>query len=244
MLLDNGGNNLSIAPGATTFTFPMIVASGSNYSVIALAQPSNPAQNCQLTNGGGTVTNESVTNIEVACSTAPDNPPTISGNWNWVANSSNAGQVMSQIGGNLQQTGGTLQGFVQVANSTTLSPATAIPVSGTVSDNGNVSLSGTQSAETLSITGSLNTDGSWFAGQYSVAGTPLTDAGTITGFQPPPASGDWSGTFTSDDVAGNTIQVSVDLTATPTSDSAQFLLTGPGTITELGPCGPSGISSF
>jgi hypothetical protein len=64
------------------------------------------------------------------------------------------------------------------------------------------------------------------------------------GFQPPSAGGTWSGTFTSNGSAGNTIQVSAQLTEASTSSSAQFVLTGPGTITGLGACGPSGTSNF
>jgi glucuronoarabinoxylan endo-1,4-beta-xylanase len=66
VLQNNGGNNLSVNAGATSFTFLEDVAGGSTYSVTVLTQPSGPAENCQVTNGSGTA-NANVTNVQVAC---------------------------------------------------------------------------------------------------------------------------------------------------------------------------------
>ena len=48
VLQDNGGDDLSVAAGATSFTFPTALASGSSYNVTVLTQPSNPAQTCTV----------------------------------------------------------------------------------------------------------------------------------------------------------------------------------------------------
>ncbi len=66
VLQNNGGNNLSVNAGATSFTFSAPISGGSTYSVTVLTQPSIPAENCQVTNGGGTA-NANVTNVQVAC---------------------------------------------------------------------------------------------------------------------------------------------------------------------------------
>ncbi len=68
VLQDNGGNNLSVASGATSFTFTTAVAAGSAYNVTVQTPPSNPAQTCTVTNASGTA-NGNVTNVKVTCST-------------------------------------------------------------------------------------------------------------------------------------------------------------------------------
>ncbi len=55
-LLNNGGNSLSVLPGATTFTFTQKIASGKTYAVTVGTQPTNPAQTCTVTSGTGTAT--------------------------------------------------------------------------------------------------------------------------------------------------------------------------------------------
>src|SRR5208337_1343911 len=66
VLQNNGGNNFSVsANGSFTFTTP--IASGANYNVTVLTQPSGPAQICGVTNGSGAAT-ANVTTVQVACS--------------------------------------------------------------------------------------------------------------------------------------------------------------------------------
>jgi hypothetical protein len=68
VLQDNGGNNLSVSPGATSFTFTTTIASGSTFDVIVFSQPSNPAQPCEVTAGArGMVASASVTSVVVTC---------------------------------------------------------------------------------------------------------------------------------------------------------------------------------
>ena len=68
VLQNNGGNNLPVSAGATSFTFTTAIASGSTFNVTVFSQPSNPAQTCGVTSGGsGTVTSGNVTSVVVTC---------------------------------------------------------------------------------------------------------------------------------------------------------------------------------
>jgi hypothetical protein len=70
VLQDNGGDSLTIAVGATTFTFATKIASGGAYKVTVLTQPSSPAQTCAVSTGSGTGTaTANVTTVQVACTT-------------------------------------------------------------------------------------------------------------------------------------------------------------------------------
>ena len=66
VLQDNGASNLAVSAGATTFTFATQVASGSNYAVTILTQPSS-GPSCAVTGGSGTVGNSSVSSIAISC---------------------------------------------------------------------------------------------------------------------------------------------------------------------------------
>ena len=68
MLQNNGGENLAISAGASSFTFATAVASGSSYNVTVLTQPSSPAQTCSVSGGSGTA-NANITSIQVSCTT-------------------------------------------------------------------------------------------------------------------------------------------------------------------------------
>ena len=68
VLQDNGGDNLSVAAGATTFTFATKLASGSAYAVTVKTQPTSLAQTCTVASGSGTAT-ANVTNVAVTCTT-------------------------------------------------------------------------------------------------------------------------------------------------------------------------------
>jgi hypothetical protein len=63
-LRDNGHDLLSISSNGP-FTFSTSVASGALYSVEVLTQP--PDQQCTLTGASGTIANEDIVNITVAC---------------------------------------------------------------------------------------------------------------------------------------------------------------------------------
>jgi alpha-tubulin suppressor-like RCC1 family protein len=68
VLQNNDGNNLSINANGS-FSFSTTINRGSGYNVTILTQPSNPTQNCAVTNGFGASIIGNVTNIQVACFT-------------------------------------------------------------------------------------------------------------------------------------------------------------------------------
>ncbi len=62
----NGANNLSVAPGSSTFSFPVAIANGASYAVTVLAPPMSPLQACFVSNGTGTV-DATASNISIVC---------------------------------------------------------------------------------------------------------------------------------------------------------------------------------
>jgi hypothetical protein len=68
-LQNNGGDTLTLAPGATTFAFPVQVRSGSTYAVSLFAQPSAPSQVCVLGAAAGTVQGADVSTVTLSCTT-------------------------------------------------------------------------------------------------------------------------------------------------------------------------------
>jgi len=94
VLSDNGGNNLAVAAGATSFTFTAPVQSGGGYSVSVFSQPSNPTQTCNVTNGTGVVASANITSVQVTCTT---NSYTIGG---MISDLTGTGLVLRDNGGN------------------------------------------------------------------------------------------------------------------------------------------------
>jgi hypothetical protein len=68
-LRNNGGDEISVAPGATTFTFPTRMGSGAPYAVTVSAMPASPSQSCAVTGGTGTIGSADVTSVAVTCTT-------------------------------------------------------------------------------------------------------------------------------------------------------------------------------
>jgi Galactose oxidase, central domain len=66
VLQDNGGDNLTVASGATSFTFATPLAAGAAYAVTVLTQPSG--ETCSITANGSGTANANVTNVAVTCS--------------------------------------------------------------------------------------------------------------------------------------------------------------------------------
>lgn len=66
VLRNNGIDSLSIT-GNTAFSFARALTDGSSYNVTVAAAPNNPAQQCTVSNGSGTISGANVTNIAVTC---------------------------------------------------------------------------------------------------------------------------------------------------------------------------------
>jgi 6-phosphogluconolactonase (cycloisomerase 2 family) len=88
----NASNNMSIASSGN-YVFSTL-ASGSNYTITVMTQPSGPTQTCVVTNGTGIITTANVTNVAITCTI--DNY-TISGT---VSGLSGAGLVVQTNGAN------------------------------------------------------------------------------------------------------------------------------------------------
>lgn len=67
VLQTNGSNNLAV-PTNGTYTLATL-ASGSNYTVTVLTQPTSPSQTCTIANDAGMVTGSNVTNVAITCTT-------------------------------------------------------------------------------------------------------------------------------------------------------------------------------
>ncbi len=65
----NGGNDLTVAANATSFTFPTALADGADYEVTVGTQPSTPGQICSVTSGSGKIAGAAITNVQVTCAT-------------------------------------------------------------------------------------------------------------------------------------------------------------------------------
>lgn len=66
VLANDGRDDLAVAAGLTTFTFPTRLPTGTRYAVTVKAQPAGRA--CAVTAGEGTVGAANVTNVAVDCS--------------------------------------------------------------------------------------------------------------------------------------------------------------------------------
>lgn len=70
VLQNNGGDDLPINAGATSFVFSGLLMTGQTYSVGVLTQPLG--QMCSVTMGSGTVANANVRSVVVTCVQGPD----------------------------------------------------------------------------------------------------------------------------------------------------------------------------
>jgi hypothetical protein len=95
VLQNNGVDNLSVTLNGS-FHFSSAIKSGAGYNVTVLTQPSNPAQQCAVTNGVGTAM-ANVSNVTVTCTTLVATY-TISGTLSGLATNS-SGLVLQDNGG-------------------------------------------------------------------------------------------------------------------------------------------------
>lgn len=87
VLQDNLAGNLTVAAGATSFTFGTPIPSGGIYGVTVLTEPSNPAQTCGVTNRLGTA-NANVTNVQITCANA-----VAMNEWTWESGAESPGEL-------------------------------------------------------------------------------------------------------------------------------------------------------
>jgi len=65
LVLANGSDTTSPAPGATTFTFPTKLTSAAAFTVTVFTQPAG--QTCAVSNGTGVILTSSVNNVVISC---------------------------------------------------------------------------------------------------------------------------------------------------------------------------------
>jgi 6-phosphogluconolactonase (cycloisomerase 2 family) len=69
VLQNNGGGDLPVAKGSSTFTFSAPMADGSTYAVTVKTGPTGPTQACSVSDGTGTLSGQNVTGVQIHCST-------------------------------------------------------------------------------------------------------------------------------------------------------------------------------
>jgi N-acetylneuraminic acid mutarotase len=65
LVLQNGSDRVTVAAGATSFTFPTAVAAAASYAVTVHSAPSGLG--CSVANGTGTAQTTNITNVTVSC---------------------------------------------------------------------------------------------------------------------------------------------------------------------------------
>jgi hypothetical protein len=67
VLRDNGGDDLTVPDGATSFVFPTKVASGAAFAVTVQTQPNGPIQTCTVGGGSGKVGASDIKSVTIDC---------------------------------------------------------------------------------------------------------------------------------------------------------------------------------
>lgn len=95
----NGGEEITVNAGTTTFAFTLMLQTGAAYTVALTGQPSAPAISCTIANPSGTMGNADVTNVTVNCPTFQS--LAIAGNSNMANGSSQALTVNATLSNNI-----------------------------------------------------------------------------------------------------------------------------------------------
>lgn len=73
VLQNNGGDDVVVTTNGAVL-FPTRLDEGAQFNVTVLTQPSDPAQNCIVDNGAGTIAGANITNVTVTCETPAVEP--------------------------------------------------------------------------------------------------------------------------------------------------------------------------
>ena len=166
VLQDNGGDNLSPAANATSFTFATALASGAAYAVTVKASPAN--QTCTVSNGSGTVAAANVTNVAVKCTTSATATYTIGGS---ISGLTASGLVLQDNGGD---------NLSPAANATSFTFATALASGAAYS----VTVKTSPANQTCTVSNGSGTVAAANVTNVAVkctAGIAYTIGGTVTG---------------------------------------------------------------
>ena len=151
VLRNNGGDDLVVSASGT-FKFATALASGAAYSVSVSTQPGNPAQNCVVTNGSGTVASSNIGSVLVSCATqfsaATVNGAYLDAGYTAIGDRGALGSLSYDGAGNYSgsqvvNVSGSISGVVPVSGTYTVDAAGAIAaIGGTVTTDGAISTDG------------------------------------------------------------------------------------------------------
>ena len=155
----------------------------------------------------------------------------VTGNWQ-VASSSTTATHLSAISGELTGNSGAMKGIFHADSATAcVSPSTSFDIAGSANAQNVVTLSGAVAGGTLTLSGTLATDGkSLTNATYNVTGGSCAFTAPVTAMAQSYASiaGNYTGSFS--DPGGNVINITAQLSQTPASDTdGNFQLSGTGT---------------
>ncbi len=184
-----------------------------------------------------------------ATSAAPDAFANVAGNWQF-SSATTAASLATTVAGNLTVSGADISGTLHPISGTCSSPSN-IPVAGSISTSGKLTLSSVGlpgAAAALSVSGTLSADGRSLSGiSFAFTGLPCAHPAAHTSAPAPrlnptpaiaqqylPIIGTYTGTFNGND--GTALPVSATLTQTTTADqNGMFHLTGNATFSN-NPC--------
>jgi hypothetical protein len=169
--------------------------------------------------------------------TSPATYPNLTGNWNFFLSPSNTLETSFLVGGYLTNSNGSVTGTLHAYASNCYPITQDIPVTGTMTTAGEVSLaSGVVSGQTLTISGDM-TDSS-MSGSYTIAGGCAAEkSGSVAGTVAPPFTNTYSGIFGS--VSGVSIGLSVTIEQSGPNADGEYNVNGTATFTGS-PCFSSG----
>jgi sugar lactone lactonase YvrE len=182
VLQDNLGDNLPISANGA-FTFATAINTGNPYSVTVLSSPI--AQNCAVTEGGGTVANANITSVLVTCTTIPSYGLSVT------EIGSGSGTVTSSVGAiSCLDTNGSISGICSdtyLSGSPVTLTASATGTSTFLGWGGACAASGTNPTCDVSVVSVLNATASFAQQNFgnvnvcpSGLSTPAPCSGTLT----------------------------------------------------------------
>lgn len=202
LVLANGSASLSVASGASAFTLPAALSSGSAYDVTVATQPAG--EDCTVSNGAGTMPAAAVTGVMVSCSSVYSLGGTVSG-------LSGSGLVLANGSDSVKVASGAssfVLGNGVVAGASYDVTVKAQPIGETCVVMQGAGTMPAASVSTVAVSCSVNTYaiGGTISGLGSASGLVLLDNGTDS---TPIASGATSFTMTTQLKYGATYDVSI-----------------------------------
>ena len=163
--------------------------------------------------------------------------PSITGNWSIAAFSAPTSSTIL-IGAYLSNTNGAVSGVAHILNSTCYQLTEDVPISGTITTAGAISLTSTAvNSQTIAFTGTIS-GGTLSDGTYTITGgCAAGDKGTVSGYAVPSFTNTYTGTFL--DPPAPAVTATVTATQSGPSGDGTYQVSGTATFTGS-PCLTSG----